>query len=54
MQALSDALPLSHVIGGLRDSWLGTTDDPRALWWTALVSLAAALFAVRAARKRIT
>jgi ABC-2 type transport system permease protein len=54
MQALSDALPLSHVIGGLRDSWLGTTDDPQALWWTALVSLAAALFAVRAARKRIT
>src|SRR5690606_34516036 len=38
MQTISDALPLSHVIGGLRLSWLGATDDPRALWWTTLVT----------------
>lgn len=38
MQAISDALPLSHVIGGLRMSWLGATDDPRALWWTMAVT----------------
>jgi ABC-2 type transport system permease protein len=53
MQTLSDLLPLSHVIGGLRHAWLGPTDDPRALWWTALVTAAAVLLAVRAARRRI-
>jgi ABC-2 type transport system permease protein len=53
MQALSDVLPLSHVIGGLRESWLGATDDPQALWWTALVSLAAVALAVRSERRRV-
>ena len=51
MQTVSDLLPLSHVIGGLRESWLGTTDDPRALWWTALVTAAAVVLAVRSARR---
>src|SRR3712207_8446043 len=35
MQAVSDVLPLSHVIGGLRLSWLGATDDPRSEEHTA-------------------
>ena len=52
MQTLSDALPLSHVIGGLRQAWLGTTDDPHALWWPLLVAAVAVLVAVRAARRR--
>jgi ABC-2 type transport system permease protein len=53
MQTLSDLLPLSHVVGGLRDSWLGRTDDPQALWWTALVAVAAVVFATRASRRRV-
>lgn len=53
MQAISDALPLSHVIGGLRMAWLGATDDPRALWWTVLVAVAAVALAVRSGRRRV-
>ena len=52
MQALSDVLPLTHIIGGLRESWLGATDDPQALWWTVLVTPVAAGLAVRSARLR--
>ena len=52
MQTISDALPLSHVIGGLRQAWFGTTDDPHALWWPLLVALVAVLVALRAARTR--
>lgn len=52
MQTLSDALPLSHVIGGLRQAWLGSTDDPRALWWPLLVAAAAVFLAVWSARRR--
>jgi ABC-type polysaccharide/polyol phosphate export permease len=52
MQSISDALPLSHVIGGLRQSWLGTTDDPHSLWWPLLVAGVATLIAVRIARRR--
>ena len=54
MQAVSDALPLSHVIGGLRKSWLGATDDPRALWWTALVAAVATAFAYRSGRRHVS
>lgn len=53
MQAISDVLPLSHVIGGLRMSWLGATDDPRALWWTMLVTAAAVALALRSAHRRV-
>ena len=28
MQTLSDVLPLTHVVGGIRQAWLGPTDDP--------------------------
>lgn len=52
MQALSDVLPLSHVVGGLRQSWLGTTDDPHTLWWPVLTAVVAVLVAVRIARRR--
>jgi ABC-2 type transport system permease protein len=52
MQTISDILPLSHVIGGLRQAWLGTTDDPHALWWPVLVAAIAVAVAVRSARRR--
>ena len=52
MQTISDALPLSHLIGGLRESWLGATDDPTAWWWPVAVSIAAAMAAVALARRR--
>ena len=52
MRSIADVLPLSHVIGGLRRSWLGTTDDPHALWWPLTVAAIAVLFAVRSARRR--
>ncbi len=52
MQTVSDALPLSHVIGGLRQAWLGTTDDPHALWYPLAVAAAAVVVAVKAERRR--
>jgi len=52
MRSISDALPLSHVVGGLRRAWLGTTDDPHTLWWPLLVAAMAVLIALRAARRR--
>lgn len=52
MQTLSDILPLSHLIGGLRLSWLGATDDPHALWWPVAVAVVAVGFAVVTARRR--
>ena len=52
MQTLSDALPLSHLVGGLRLAWLGTTDDPHALWWPLTVAAVAVVFAAKAARRR--
>jgi len=53
MQRLSDVLPLSHIVGGLRLSWLGATDDPHTLLWPVLVAVVAVLVAVRASRNRI-
>jgi ABC-2 type transport system permease protein len=53
MQTISDVLPLSHVIGGLRMSWLGATDDPQALWWPVVVATMAVLLAVRVSRRRV-
>jgi ABC-2 type transport system permease protein len=52
MQTISDITPLSHLVGGLRLSWLGATDDPHQLWWPVLVAVVAAAFAVRASRRR--
>ena len=52
MASISDVLPLSHIIGGLRHGWLGTTDDPHALWWPVLVAAVALVVAVRTTRRR--
>jgi ABC-2 type transport system permease protein len=52
MQTLSDLLPLSHLVGGLRQSWLGATDDPHALWWPLLVAAAAVGVALWRSRRR--
>lgn len=54
MRITSDALPLTHVVGGLRESWLGQTDDPHALWWPLLIAAVAVLFAIKVARRRVT
>jgi ABC-2 type transport system permease protein len=53
MQTISDVMPLSHIVGGMRLSWLGATDDPHVLWWPALVAVAATALAVRASRHRL-
>ncbi len=52
MQTLSDVLPLSHIVGGLRLSWLGATDDPHALWWPLAVAALAVAAAVLTVRRR--
>jgi ABC-2 type transport system permease protein len=53
MQTVSDVMPLSHLVGGLRLSWLGATDDPHALWWPALVAVIAIVVAVRTMRRSV-
>jgi hypothetical protein len=53
MQTISDVLPLSHVIGGLRGAWLGSTGDPHALWWPVAVAAIALTFAIRSTRRRV-
>ena len=53
MQTVSDVMPLSHIVGGLRQSWLGATDDPQALWWPALLAVVATVVAVRTMRKNV-
>jgi ABC-2 type transport system permease protein len=54
MQTVSDVLPLSHIIGGLRLSWLGSTDDPHALWWPALVAAVAVVVSLRTMRRNVS
>jgi len=51
MSSVSDVLPLSHVVGGLRLAWLGQTDDPHTLWWPFLVSGVCVAIAVASARR---
>jgi len=53
MRTVADILPLSHVVGGLRQAWLGTTDDPHSLWWPLLVTVIAFTVAVVTARRRV-
>jgi hypothetical protein len=45
---------LSHIVGGLRLAWLGSTDDPHNLWWPFLVSGACVAIAVLSARRNAT
>lgn len=52
MQAVADALPLSHVVGGLRQAWLGSTDDPHLLWWPLLITAIALTISIAKARRR--
>ncbi len=52
MQSIADVLPLSHVVGGLRQAWLGSTDDPHVLWWPLLVTALALAVSVVSARRR--
>jgi ABC-2 type transport system permease protein len=54
MLAVSDALPLTHVVGGLRQAWLGQTDDPHLLWYPVLVAGVAVVAALAIARRRVT
>lgn len=51
MQTLSDVMPLSHIIGGLRYAWLGSTDDPRQVWWPILVAVVMSAVAVLRTRR---
>ncbi len=51
MEAIANVLPLTHIAGGLRAGWLGSTDDPHLPWWPLAVAAVAALFAVRGARR---
>jgi ABC-2 type transport system permease protein len=53
MQTISDVLPLSHIVGGLRQSWLGVTDDPHALWWPVVVAVVSVVIAVRTMRRQV-
>ena len=46
MQSLADLLPLSHLVGGLRQALLGTPAIP-ALWWPLAVAALAVTVAVR-------
>jgi len=54
MLTVSDVLPLTHVVGGLRQSWLGTTDDPHVVWWPLLVTAVCVAAALLAARRRVS
>lgn len=40
MRTIADALPLTHVVGGMRAAWLGSTDEVHTLWWPVLVTAA--------------
>ena len=53
MNTISDVIPLTHVVGGLRQAWLGQTDDPHALWWPLLIAAVAVALTVRAARREV-
>lgn len=53
MRTVSDWLPLTHVVGGLRQAWLGQTDDPHLLWWPVALAVAAVAVALRSARRRV-
>lgn len=52
MHSISDVLLLSHVIGGIRQSWFGTTDDPNTLWWPLIVESGGSRRPLQARTKR--
>ncbi len=53
MRTISDLMPLSHLVGGLRLAWLGSTDDPHALWWPAALAAVSVVVAVRSLRRQL-
>lgn len=54
MRTIADVIPLTHVVGGLRQAWLGQTDDPHTLWWPLLLAAVAIAVAVVSARRRVS
>jgi ABC-2 type transport system permease protein len=53
MSRMSDVLPLSHIVGGLRLSWLGQTDDPHVLWWPVGLAAFAVAVTVQVNRRQV-
>jgi ABC-2 type transport system permease protein len=53
MQAVADAIPLSHITGGLRQAWLGTTDASIVWWWPLVVCATAVGASLWVARRRV-
>jgi ABC-2 type transport system permease protein len=53
MLSISDVIPLTHVVGGLRQAWLGQTDDPHVLWYPLAVAAVCVVVAARRARRRV-
>jgi ABC-2 type transport system permease protein len=53
MATISDAIPLSHIVGGLRLAWLGQTEDPHALWYPLTVATVAVAAAVWINRRKV-
>jgi len=54
MQRIHDVLPLSHVTGGLRHAWLGTSGEPHQMWWPLAVTAACTAIAMRRIRRTET
>jgi ABC-2 type transport system permease protein len=54
MASIADVLPLTHVVGGLREAWLGQTDDPHVLWWPLVLTAVTVAVALGNARRRVT
>ena len=52
MRSISDVLPLTHIVSGLRQSWLGTTDGPHSIWWPLAVTAVALAVSITTARRR--
>ncbi|MGI8754343.1 MAG: ABC transporter permease [Acidimicrobiales bacterium] len=52
MRTISDVLPLTHIVSGLRQSWLGTTDGPHNIWWPVVVTVLALGVSITTARRR--
>jgi ABC-2 type transport system permease protein len=55
MRRIADLLPLTHVTSGSRDAWLEVREGDPVVWWPLLITVVAAVLAVRwAGRARDT
>lgn len=52
MGALSDVVPISHIIGGLRVAWLSADSQPTSLWRPVAVSVLAVVVALWTVERR--